>query len=129
MKMKEGLAYANSYLKDNMLAYANCLEAILMALENMAALKGANPGICDPRITVSQQAVPLSMVGVGEKVHVKFINGKDDTRRFLCNLGFIEGAEVSVVSELSGNVIVNVKGTRLAISKAMANRVLTFQSN
>ena len=107
----------------------NYLGAMIMAMENIATLKRANTGICNPRITVSRQAVPLSMVGVGERVHVREINGKDDTRRFLCNLGFVEGEEVSVVSELSGNVIVNVKGTRLAISKAMANRVLTSRSD
>lgn len=100
-----------------------------MSMENIATLKRTNLGICNPQITVSQQSVPLSMVSVGERVQVRLISGKDETRRFLCNLGFVEGAEVSVVSELNGNVIVNVKGTRLAISKAMANRVLTFQSN
>lgn len=68
--------------------------------------------------------MPLSMVSIGEKMHVKKINGKDDTRKFLENLGFVEGSEVTVVSELAGNVIVNVKETRVAIDKAMANRII-----
>ena len=52
--------------------------------------------------------------------------GKDDTKRFLNNLGFVEESEVIVVSELGGNVIVQVKGTRVAISRAMAGRILTI---
>lgn len=69
--------------------------------------------------------LPLCMVHTGEKVKVRSISGVDETRRFLSNLGFVENAEVAVVSELNGNVIVNIKGTRIAISKAMAKRVLT----
>lgn len=81
--------------------------------------------VCTPRPSRTQQVMPLSMVRAGEHVTVKSISGKDDTRRFLCNLGLVENAIVSVVSEMNGNVIVNIKGTRLAISKAMARRVLT----
>ena len=69
--------------------------------------------------------MPLSMVRAGEKVRIRSVSGKDETRHFLCNLGFVEGAEVAVLSEMNGNVIVNIKGTRMAISKAMASRVLT----
>ena len=69
--------------------------------------------------------MPLAMVQAGETVHILSIRGKDETRRFLNNLGFVEGTEVVVVSELSGNMIVSVKGTRVAISKSMDNRVLT----
>ena len=53
------------------------------------------------------------------------IRGKDEVQRFLRNLGFVEGEEVTVISELAGNVIVSVKGTRVAISKSMATRVVT----
>lgn len=52
------------------------------------------------------------------------IHGKDETRRFLESLGFVEGGEVTVVSELGGNLIVNIKDTRIALSKAMANRIM-----
>lgn len=86
-------------------------------------LQGMNFGV--GRQHPSGQVMPLSMVRTGEKVRVKSISGKDDTRRFLSNIGFVEDAEVAIVSELNGNVIVNVKGTRVAISRAMANRVLT----
>lgn len=74
---------------------------------------------------ISAQSMPLGLVRGGETARVQGIRGKDNTQRFLRNLGFVEGAPVTVISELNGNVIVNVKGTRVAISKAMANRVLT----
>lgn len=66
----------------------------------------------------------LSMLNAGEVKKVIKITGKDDTRHFLENLGFVEGSEVSVVSELAGNLIVNVKDTRVAIDKMMANRII-----
>ena len=50
--------------------------------------------------------------------------GEDQTRQFLQNLGFVEGAKVSVVSSLAGNVIVSVKDTRVAISEKMAARIM-----
>ena len=52
------------------------------------------------------------------------IRGKDDTRRFLENLGFVAGGHVTVITETAGNLIVNVKDTRIALSKSMANRIL-----
>ncbi len=74
---------------------------------------------------VSAPQIPLAMVSGGETVKVLSIRGKDEVQRFLRNLGFIEGAEVTVISELGGNVIVSVKGTRVAVSKSMATRVVT----
>ena len=68
--------------------------------------------------------MPLSMATVGDPMRVVKISGKDDTRRFLENLGFVEGAEVSVISQISGNLIVNVKETRVAIDRKMANRIM-----
>lgn len=68
--------------------------------------------------------MPLSMLSVGEKKHVLKINGKDETRRFLESLGFTLGSEVTVVSRLAGNMIVNVRDTRVAIDKTMANRIM-----
>ena len=68
--------------------------------------------------------MPLSMAVIGEKKRVIKVGGKDEVRRFLQNLGFVEGAEITVVSELSGNMIINVKDTRIAIDKSMANRVM-----
>ncbi len=68
--------------------------------------------------------MPLSMVREGEKCKVVKVTGKDETRRFLENLGFVEGSEVTVVSEISGNLIVNIKDSRVAIDKSMANRIV-----
>ena len=68
--------------------------------------------------------MPLSMMNIGEKGKVVKVTGRDDTRQFLENLGFVQGSEVTVVSETSGNLIVNVKDTRVAIDKSMANRIV-----
>ena len=67
--------------------------------------------------------LPLTMADTGNMHTVKVIKGRDDTRRFLESLGFVEGSLVSVVAELGGNVIVSVKDTRVAVSKAMAARI------
>ena len=68
--------------------------------------------------------MPLSMVNIGEKKQVKKINGKDETKKFLANLGFVEGSEIMVVSEISGNMIIDVKSSRIAIDRTMANRII-----
>ncbi len=68
--------------------------------------------------------MPLSMSNAGEVKTVVKINGKDETRRFLANLGFVEGSTVTVISEISGNLIVSVRDTRVAIDKKMANRII-----
>ena len=68
--------------------------------------------------------MPLTMMDTGMAATVKTIRGKDQTRQFLRNLGFVEGAKVSVVSSLAGNVIVSVKDTRGAISEKMASRIM-----
>ncbi|CAM3292101.1 FeoA family protein [Sporolactobacillus spathodeae] len=85
-----------------------------------------NAAMIDPHTESGRPALPLSMVRAGEQVRVKSISGKDDSKRFIRHLGLIEGAELTVVTETNGNVIVTIKGTRLAISKAMARRVMTY---
>ena len=74
---------------------------------------------------ICKSGIPLAMARAGEQMTVTSIRGKDETRRFLNNLGFVEDAEVTVVTELGGNLIVNVKGARVAISRSMASRILT----
>ncbi len=69
--------------------------------------------------------IPLSMVRAGATVRVRSTSGKDEMRRRLSEMGFVADTEVTVVSELRGNVIVSVKGVRLAISRAAAHHVLT----
>lgn len=94
-------------------------------MEEEATVFSPDLVIRQPHSGASRPVIPLSMVRIGEKVRVKSITGKDESRHFLGHIGFVEDAEVSVVTEMSGNVIVSVKGTRVAISKSMASRVLT----
>ena len=68
--------------------------------------------------------MPLSFAPTGQSATIKEIRGKDETRRFLANLGFVVGGSVTVVNELGGNLIVNVKDARIALSKSMANRIM-----
>lgn len=68
--------------------------------------------------------MPLTMATTGEPNVIKKIGGKEETRRFLENLGFVTGGKVTVISEISGNMIVNVKDSRVAIGKDMANKIL-----
>lgn len=68
--------------------------------------------------------MPLTMLNIGETGEIKRISGNEETRRFLNNLGFVVGAEVSVVSSIGGNVIVNIKDSRVAINEDMAKRIM-----
>ena len=68
--------------------------------------------------------MPLTMAASGEINTVKRIQGRDETKRFLACLGFVEGGQVQVISEISGNLIVNIKDTRIALSKSMANQIM-----
>lgn len=68
--------------------------------------------------------MPLSMVQEGAPNVIKKVGGKEDTRRFLETLGFVVGGVVTVVSQIDGNMIVNVKDSRVAIGKDMANKIL-----
>ena len=68
--------------------------------------------------------MPLTMVNTGETGQIKKIGGKEETRKFLENLGFVVGGCVTVISEIGGNMIVNVKESRVAINKDMANKIM-----
>ncbi|MCH5266713.1 MAG: ferrous iron transport protein A [Lachnospiraceae bacterium] len=68
--------------------------------------------------------MPLTMVKEGESNIIKCVGGKDETRKFLENLGFVSGGTVTVVSMINGNMIVNVKDSRVAISKNMACHIM-----
>ncbi|MDD2969638.1 MAG: FeoA family protein [Lachnospiraceae bacterium] len=68
--------------------------------------------------------MPLSMVKAGEENTIKKIGGKEETRKFLENLGFVTGSAITVISEIGGNVIVNIKDSRVAINKDMANKIM-----
>ena len=66
----------------------------------------------------------MTLAQAGQINAVKRIGGKEEVRRFLNSLGFIEGSEVMLVSQNQGNVIVKVKESRVAISKEMANKIM-----
>lgn len=68
--------------------------------------------------------MPLSLAQVGEENIIKRIGGSPEVKRHLENLGFVVGGEVTVVNTLGGNMIVNVKEARVAISKEMAVKIM-----
>lgn len=68
--------------------------------------------------------MPLTLVREGQPNVIRTITGKGETKRFLENLGFVAGGSVTVVSVTSGNMIVEVKGSRVAIGKDMANKIM-----
>ena len=68
--------------------------------------------------------MPLTLANSGEELMIKKVGGNAETRRFLENLGFVAGGNVTVMNEISGNVIVKVKETRVAVSKEMAMKVM-----
>lgn len=68
--------------------------------------------------------MPLTMAEIGVIRFIKKVNGKDDTKQFLKNLGFLEGSEITVISRIQGNIIVKTKETRVAISKSIASKII-----
>ena len=68
--------------------------------------------------------MPLTMAQPGERNLIKKVGGRPETRQFLENLGFVAGGTVSVITKTGGNVIVEVKGSRVAVSSAMAAKVM-----
>lgn len=75
-------------------------------------------------MTEQRSSMPLSLLGSGRHGTVYALRGREDIQRFLENLGFVPGADVSVINEIGGNVIVNIKETRVAISRSMANKII-----
>lgn len=68
--------------------------------------------------------MPLTMARSGEINYIKRVGGNEETKRHLETLGFVVGGAVTVISSLNGNLIVNVKDSRVAISKEMANKIM-----
>ncbi len=67
--------------------------------------------------------MPLSMMGTGMSGMIRRVTGSGEIRRFLQNLGFIEGREVTVLSDIGGDVIVGVLDSRIAINRDMARHI------
>ena len=68
--------------------------------------------------------MPLSMARPGETVTIRKITGKDDVRQHLAEMGFVVNTDVTVVNELGGSLIIQVKDSRVALDRQMANRVM-----
>ena len=68
--------------------------------------------------------MPLTMAKPGETVTIRKITGKDEVRQHLTELGFVVDGSVTVVSEIAGNLILQVKESRIALDRTLANRVM-----
>ncbi len=68
--------------------------------------------------------MPLTFAKVGEMNTIKKITGNEEVLRHLKQLGFVTGATVVVVNEILGDVIVEIKNSRIAINKGMANKII-----
>ena len=68
--------------------------------------------------------MPLTLMSPGEDAIIQRIGGKPEVRQHLENLGFVVGGNVSVINTIGGNLIVNVKEARVAISREMANKIM-----
>ncbi len=68
--------------------------------------------------------MPIALASVGEPLTVKRIGGSPEVKKHLENLGFTVGGNVTVITSLAGNVIVNVKEARVAISEEMARKIM-----
>ena len=75
-------------------------------------------------VRAGEGILPLTMAKAGETVTIRKISGKNEVRQHLAELGFVVDSDVTVVSEIAGNLIVQVKDSRIALNKTMANRIM-----
>lgn len=68
--------------------------------------------------------MPLTLANIGEENVIQRIGGKPEVKKHLENLGFVAGGSVTIINRLGGNVIVNVKGARVAIGEDMAQKIM-----
>ena len=68
--------------------------------------------------------MPLTMAKAGETVTVRKISGRDEVRQHLAELGFVVDSAITIISQLGGNLILQVKDSRVALDKTLANRVM-----
>lgn len=87
-------------------------------------MDGKLEGVKEIRGTVGGLRLPLNKAEKNELYTVVKVSGKDETKKHLSNLGFVEGTQVRVISELNGSIIVDVKGTKLAIGEDLSKRVM-----
>lgn len=94
----------------------------------MAGSKPASQVAARVEATTAAQGaqLPLAMVGKGETIRVLKVRGGSALRQHLSEMGFVEGAEVKVVSRINGDVVVSVKGATFGIGRDMAMRIVTY---
>ena len=68
--------------------------------------------------------MPLTLATIGEETMIRKVGGKPEVRTHLENLGFVTGGNITVISTMGGNLIVNVKNSRVAISREMASKIM-----
>ncbi len=68
--------------------------------------------------------MPLTLANIGEENMIRRVGGKQEVKKHLEDLGFVAGSRVTVISMLGGNVIVNVKESRVAVSREMAQKII-----
>ena len=68
--------------------------------------------------------MPLTMLNPGESASIVRVGGNEETKRFLENLGFVAGSEVKFISSNEGNIIAQIKESRVAVSKGIANKIM-----
>lgn len=78
---------------------------------------------CEGSFGQGASGVPVSMMRVGETGVIVSISGREDVRRYLTELGFTPGTQVKAVCQANGNIILDVKGSKIAIDRHMANRI------
>ena len=68
--------------------------------------------------------MPLTLANIGEENMIRRVGGKQEVKKHLEDLGFVAGSRVTVISMIGGNVIVNVKESRVAVSREMAQKIM-----
>lgn len=92
-------------------------------MQSVAELAGTEKASRDVHPTMMQ--MPLTFLKSGEKAQVLKVRGNNDMHHHLENLGFVPGASLKVVSEQSGNIIVEIKGAQVALDKSAASKIIT----
>lgn len=115
---------------------AQNLEKLIKNIKEDYGIKINDPsivllGICEKcenniRIKKSKEEkdMPLILAAKGNELNIKKISGNDETKRFLNSLGFVVGEKVKIISEIGGNLIINIKDSRVALDKSMAIRIM-----
>ena len=68
--------------------------------------------------------MPLALADIGEENIIKRVGGSPETKKHVENLGFVVGGTVTIITSMAGNIIVNVKDTRVAINEEMARKIM-----